>query len=148
MTERQSDPETNDGGVGRWDRIIEEINSCPYYQLLGMKVISMGDGRARLEMPADEKLLQIYGTVHGGATASLADSAVAVALISASSHGEKAFTVDLKLNFVAPVSRGTLIAEARLFQHGRTIAAGDVEVRNDRGRLIARGIATYVPVKD
>lgn len=145
-----TDLERNPAGGGAAEQrrgIIEEINGCPYYQLLGMKVLEMDAGRARLEMRVEEKLLQIYGTVHGGATASLADSAVAVALISASSHGEKAFTVELKVNFLAPVTRGRLIAEATLFQHGRTIAAGDVEVRDDRGRLVAKGIATYVPVK-
>ncbi len=131
---------------GRWDQTMDEINSCPYYRLLGMRVVSMGDGFARLEMPVEEKLLQIYRGVHGGATASLADSAVAVALISASGPDEKALTVELKLNFLAPVSRGQLTAEARLFHRGRTIAAGEVEVYNE-GRLIAKGIATYMPVK-
>lgn len=134
-------------GEGRWGRTIQELNACPYYRLLGMTVIAMGDGYARLEMPVEEKLLQIYGGVHGGATASLADSAVAVALISASSPDEKAFTVELKLNYLAPVSQGHLVAEARLFHRGRTIAAGEVEVRNGDGRLIAKGLATYMPVK-
>ncbi len=134
-------------GAGRWDRTIEEINACPYYRLLGMRVVAMGDGHARLELPVEEKLLQIYGGVHGGATASLADSAVAVALISASTPNERAFTVELKLNFLAPVSIGRLTADARLFHRGRNIAAGEVDVRDDQGRLIAKGIATYMPVK-
>ena len=134
-------------GEGRWSRTIQELNGCPYYQLLGMRVVAMGDGHARLEMPVEEKLLQIYGGVHGGATASLADSALAVALISANSPEERAFTVELKVNYVATVSQGRLIAEARLFQRGRTIAAGEVEVRNEDGRLIAKGLATYMPVK-
>src|SRR5690242_19676424 len=99
-------------GLNRWSRTMDEINACPYYQLLGMRVVSMGNGEARLELPVEEKLLQIYGGVHGGATASLADSAVAVALISASEGDEKAFTVELKLNFLAPVSKGKLTAEA------------------------------------
>ncbi len=135
------------GDGGSWDRVIDEINGCAYYQLLGMKVVSMGDGQARLVMPVEETLLQIYGTVHGGAIASLADSAVAVALISASTEGEKAFTVELKLNFLAPATNGELTAEARLFHRGRTIAAGEVDVKDDRGRLLAKGIATYVPVR-
>jgi uncharacterized protein (TIGR00369 family) len=148
LSEEPGGDEGAGGDDGRWDGTIREINGCPYYRLLGMRVVAMGDGYARLEMPVEEKLLQIYGGVHGGATASLADSAVAVALISASSPEEKAFTVELKLNYLAPVSRGQLIAEARLFHRGRTIAAGDVEVRSDGGRLVAKGIATYMPVRE
>lgn len=140
------------GGTGigrgdRWQPVIEEINSSPFYRLLGIEVVEMGDGWARLVMPVQEKLLQLYGTLHGGATASLADSAVAVALISASAEDEKAFTVELKLNFLASVKEGVLTAEARLFHRGKRVAAGDVEVRNEAGRLIAKGIATYMPVR-
>ncbi len=136
-----------DENTDRWAATIAEINRCPYYQLLGIQVVAMGDGYARLTMPVQQKLLQIYGIVHGGATASLADSAVAVALISTSTPEEKAYTVELKLNFVAGVASGTLTAEARLFHRGRTLAAGDVEVRADDGRLVAKGIATYIPFR-
>ena len=132
---------------GRWESTIAFINSSPYYRLLGMEVVAMGNGYARLVMPVEERLLQVFGVVHGGATASLADSAVAVALISTSAEDEKALTVELKLNYLAPVTHGLLTAEARLFHRGRTIAAGDVEVRNGDGRLVAKGIATYMPVR-
>jgi uncharacterized protein (TIGR00369 family) len=147
LSQEPKGDEQEAGGDGRWERTIRELNGCPYYELLGIRVVAMGDGYARLEMAVEEKLLQIYGAVHGGATASLVDSAVGVALISAIAPDERAVTVELKLNFVAPVSRGRLIAEARLFQRGRTIAAGEVEVRNGEGRLIAKGIATYMPVR-
>lgn len=131
----------------RWDDTIASFNGCPYYRLLGMQVVAMGEGYARLVMPIEEKHLQIYGTLHGGATASLADSAVAVALVSTSTPDEKAFTVELKLNFLTAVAQGRLTAEARLFHRGRTITAGDVEVRTDDGRLVAKGIATYMAVR-
>lgn len=131
----------------RWATTIAAINDCAYYRLLGMRVEAMGGGYARLTMPVEEKLLQIYGTVHGGATASLADSAVAVALISTIPADEKALTLELKLNFLAPVAEGQLIAEARLFHRGRSVAVGDVEIRNSNGRLVAKGIATYMPAK-
>ncbi len=131
----------------RWRPTMESINGSPYYRLLGMRVESMGGGYARLVMPVEEKLLQIYQTVHGGATASLADSAVAVALISTSSDDEKAFTVELKLNFLAAVTHGSLTAEAWLVHRGKSIAVGDIEIRNGDGRLVAKGIATYMPVK-
>lgn len=130
----------------KWSATINEINSCPYYRLLGMKVEAMGNGYARLTMPAEEKLLQLYGSVHGGATASLADSAVGTALISTLKGEEKAITVELKLNFVAAATRGVLTAEARLFQKGRRIAAGEVEIRDSDGRLIAKGVSTLVPL--
>jgi len=132
---------------GYWTATIAALNSCPYYELLGIRVVSMGQGRARLTMTVDEKLLQIYGVGHGGAVASLADSAMGVALISASREDEAAITIELKVNFVAPARKGLLTAEAVLFQHGRTIAGGDVEVRDVEGRLIAKAMGTYLPTR-
>ena len=132
---------------GRHDSLIARINDTPYYRLLGMELEALEEGYARITMPVDEKLLQMYGSIHGGAVASLADSAVGAALISVLAEDEKAITIDLKLNFVSAVAEGTLIAEARLFHRGRRTAAGDVEIRNGEGRLVAKGISTLVPLK-
>ncbi len=136
-----------EGRSGEAKSILQELNDSPYYQLLGIQVVEMANGYARLVMPVRPHLFQLYGVVHGGAVASLADSAAAVALISTSAAEEKAFTLEMKLNFLAPTSEGVLTAEARLFHRGRTIAAGDVEVRNGQGRLVAKGIATFMPVR-
>ena len=126
----------------RWTATIDALNSCPYYRLLEIRVVSMGEGRARLTMPIDEKLLQIYEVGHGGAVASLADSAMGVALISASREDEAAVTIELKVNFVSPARKGMLTADAVLFQRGRTIAGGEVEIRDVEGRLVAKGMGT------
>lgn len=130
-----------------WTSTMDGLNCCPYYMLLGIQVVSMGEGRACLTMLVDEKLLQIYGVGHGGAVASLADSAMGVALISASREDEAAITIELKVNFVAPARKGLLTADAILFQRGKTIAGGEVEVRDAEGRLIAKAMGTYLPTR-
>lgn len=134
------------GPQDRWAPLMEKINGCPYYRLLDMRIVAMGNGYARLTMPAAESLMQFYGAVHGGATASLADSAAGTSLISVLEDGRKAITVEMKLNFVAPACEGILTAEARVFHSGRSIAGSEVEVRRDDGRLVAKGMATFLPV--
>lgn len=128
--------------------MIASINTMPYYRLLGMRVEAMENGFALVVMPIRDSLMQMYGSVHGGAIASLADTAIGVALISVLREDEKAITVDLKVNYVAPANGGLLIAEARLFQRGKRIAAGEVEIRDDAGRLVAKGISTLVPLRE
>lgn len=136
-----------EGEQARPDAVTAAINATPYYRLLGMEVKAMGDGYARVTMPVEEKLFQMYGSVHGGAIASLADTAIGVALISVLSDDEKSITVDLKLNFVSAVTGGgVLTAEARLFHRGKRTAAGEVEVRDGEGRLVAKGTSTLVPL--
>lgn len=114
----------------------------PYWELLGMKVEKMEYGRAKLIMPVDEKLFQAFGVVHGGAVSSLIDSAVAVALRPMVDRGTRTATIELKVNYLAPITEGTLFAEARIVQKGGKIAVGLVEVYNGN-KLAAIGLATY-----
>jgi uncharacterized protein (TIGR00369 family) len=118
-------------------------NHSPFYQLLGMKILEIRDGRCRIEMPFRKKLTHPYGIVHGGAIASLADSAVAMALISLVKPSDRIATIEFKINFFAPISHGKLTAKARIIYRGSKTAVGDVVVINDEGRLVSKVIATY-----
>jgi acyl-CoA thioesterase len=129
------------------DDLIRQGEACPYYRLLNMKIEEVKDGYARLTMNLEEKHLQFLRTVHGGAISSLADSAAAWATVSSvlSSVGAKSIplTVEMKINYLAPVESGQLIAEARVVHKGYTISVSDVEVKDDKGRLVAKSLVTY-----
>ena len=118
-------------------------NSCPYYQLLGMNITDIREGESRIQMPFGQKLTHPYGMVHGGAIASLADAAVAVALIGMVDEKDRVTTIEFKINFFAPISKGELTARAKIIHRGSMTAVGDVEVMNEKGRLVAKAIATY-----
>ena len=131
-----------------WKAIKEHVNSCAYYQLLQLEVTELAHGYARFRMPAAENLLQFQGMVHGGAIYSLADSAVAIALLTTCQPEEQVVTIEGKINYVAPVrAGGEVTAEARLVHRGRQTALGDVEVKGDDGRLVAKGLITYMVVR-
>lgn len=117
--------------------------TCPYYKLLNMKIDEVRDGYARLTMSLEEKHLQFLKTVHGGATASLADSAAAWAVIGSAGSKTVPLTVEMKINFLAPVESGRLTAEARVVHKGLKISLSDVEVKDDEGRLVAKSLVTY-----
>ena len=128
-------------------RYLEEVgkvaNSCPYYRLLGMEVTEIKGGESRIQMTFKKDLTHPYGIVHGGAMASLADSAVAMALGSLVEVKDRIATIEFKINFFLPVSKGELKAHAKIIHKGSKIAVGDVEVINEEGRLVAKVMATY-----
>jgi acyl-CoA thioesterase len=128
-------------------RYLEEVgkvaNSSPHYRLLGMKVTEIKGGESRIQMPFKQDLTHPYGIVHGGAMASLADSAVAMALIGLVEPQDRITTIEFKINFFAPVSKGELKAHAKIIHKGSKTAVGDVEVINEEGKLVAKVIATY-----
>jgi uncharacterized protein (TIGR00369 family) len=116
----------------------------PFWALLGMELLDIKKGWAIVELPFDEKLTQADGIAHGGATFSAADAAVAMALIGLIGRAETMVTLEMKLNYLKPFTRGTLLAEARIVQKGTRTALGEVTLRTDHDDLIAMGLATYM----
>jgi acyl-CoA thioesterase len=125
------------------EQIREVANKSPYYQLLGMEVMEIKEGESKIQMPFKQGLTHPYRIVHGGAIASLADSSVAMALISLVEPKDRIATIEFKINFLAPVSKGDLEAHAKIIHKGSKTAVGDVEVKNEEGKLVAKVIATY-----
>jgi uncharacterized protein (TIGR00369 family) len=123
--------------------LIKRGETCPYYTLLNMKIREVKDGYARLTMKLEEKHLQFLKTVHGGAIASLADSAAAWATVGSAGVETTPVTVEMKINFLAPVESGLLVAEARTVHRGKTISLSDVEVKDNKGRIVAKSLVTY-----
>jgi acyl-CoA thioesterase len=123
--------------------LIKRGITSPYYKLLNMKIDKVKDNYARLTMDLEEKHLQFLKTVHGGAIASLADSAAAWAIVGLSGSEVFPVTLEMKINFLAPVESGCLIAEAHVVHKGRRISLSDVEVKDDKGRLVAKSLVTY-----
>jgi uncharacterized protein (TIGR00369 family) len=129
----------------RFEHLKEHANGCPYYRHIGFEVVDLDEGFARLRMPVREELFQFQEAVHGGAIFSVADAAVAVALLTLAEPGEQALTIECKMNYLAGVfkTNAYVLAEGRIVHKGRTLALGDVEVKRDDGRLAAKGLVTY-----
>ncbi len=123
--------------------LIKRGESSPYYSLLNIKIDEVKDKYARLPMNLEEKHLQFLKTVHGGAIGSLADSAAAWATIGSAGENAVPVTVEMKINFLAPVKSGLLTAEARIVHKGFKITVSDVEVKDDTGNLVAKSLVTY-----
>ena len=125
------------------EQIRKVANNSPYYQLLGMEIMEIKEGESKIQMPFKQGLTHPYRIVHGGAIASLADSSVAMALISLVEPKDRIATIEFKINFFAPVSKGNLEAQAKIIHKGSKTAVGEVEVKNEEGKLVAKVIATY-----
>jgi acyl-CoA thioesterase len=129
------------------EKLIVRGEESPLYKLLGIKIEEVKDGFARLSMKAETKHMQMYGTVHGGVLATLADSAAAWAIFGKDNVKGNPVTVEMKINYLKPVCSGKVVAEARNVHEGSRIFVSDVEVRNE-GKLVAKSLVTYYMVKD
>jgi uncharacterized protein (TIGR00369 family) len=119
------------------------LNSSPYYRHMGIKVVRWAEGTSRLEIEAAEPTKNLYGTVHGGVLASLVDSACGVALGTLLDEGETAVTVDLRINYIAPVREGLLIAEGKVIHRGRNTGVAEAVLHGEEGTIVAKGMTTH-----
>ncbi len=119
----------------------------PFWSLLGMEIIGIKKGWAKIRLPFTEKLANGLGVAHGGAIFSPADSAVGMALVGMIDKDENISTLEMKINYLKPCVEGEIIAEAKIVHKGTMTAIGDVEVRDEKDNLIAKGLATYAIFK-
>lgn len=128
------------------ETVAKLVNRSPYFSLLSMEVRDLQWGASLIEVALEEKHLQPFGYVHGGAIASVVDAAAFWAVFPQVEKGAGLTTVEMKLNYLAPAQRGTLVAQGRCIKLGRTLALSEAYVRNEEGSLIAHGTATMMVV--
>jgi len=115
----------------------------PFWSLLGMEILEIKKGWAKIRLPFSEKLANGIGVAHGGAIFSPADSAVGMALVGLINKDENISTLEMKINYLRPFTSGEIVAEAKIIHKGTMTAIGDVDVRDEKDNLIAKGLATY-----
>jgi uncharacterized protein (TIGR00369 family) len=124
-------------------RVEAAFASVPFVHFLGLSLGAFERGAATLHLDVREELRQVKGLLHGGATASLIDTAAAFAIITLLSSGESTATVDLTIHYLRPLLSGRLTAQARVLRAGRRLLTVSVEVRGEDGNLAATALTTY-----
>jgi len=130
------------------EAIATLVNRSPYFSLISMKIKELGWGTSVLEVELEEKHLQPFGYVHGGAIASVIDAATFWAVFPQVKDGMGLTTVEVKANFLAPIKEGKLVVKGRCIKIGRTLALGEAYVNSAEGNLIAHGTTTMMIVPD
>ena len=124
--------------------IREKFETNHFPKMLGIEIDEVQEGRARLSLEVRKDLLQLQGVMHGGAIASLIDTAVAFAIVGASEPDDRFTTVEMKVNYLSAIREGRVIADARLIRDGRRIIVAECDVFDSKGRLAAKGLLTYI----
>lgn len=125
-------------------RRAARLCASPYARTLGVELVNVGLGRARLRLRHRASNRNRNGTLHGGVLASLVDLA-GTAAAEAGSNGasDGASTIDLSVHFIAPAVAETVTADAMVVRRGRALSFVTVDIADDGGQAIARGLVAY-----
>jgi acyl-CoA thioesterase len=127
-------------------RIQKAITTVPFARLLGIELEGIASGTATLAVNFRKELTQNQGVLHGGAIASLIDTATAFAIISLLPPREKVTTVDLAISYLRPVTRGRVKAVAKVVRAGRRLFVVSAEVFDMQGKLTTTALSTYIKI--
>lgn len=115
----------------------------PFLKLLGIELERVGEGEAVCLLRAEEKHTRVGNFLHGGATATLIDTAMAFAAGSITGSAANAVTVDLTIHYLRPIRAGEVKAKARVVRAGKTLLSVAAEIFDADGKLAATALSTY-----
>ena len=134
-----------DDGLSFLRGMIERRHPAPpFAQSMGVNLTAAEDALVVFEGTPSERFFNPLGTVHGGWTAAILDSAMACAVHTTLKRGEGYTTLELKINYVRAVmpSSGLVRCEGRVIHRGGSIATSEGKLLDAQGRLLAHGTET------
>ena len=110
---------------------------------IGATLSRVAPGEVDIELPFRADLLQQTGTLHAGVITAIADSACGYAALTLMPAGAEVWSVEFKINLLAPAAGRRFLARARVVRSGRTLTVCTAEVATDE-RVVAIMTGTFI----
>lgn len=136
-------------------RYLHAVCQCdqtvnPLFTFLSARLTRAEKGEAEIILPVSSCLRQGGGMVAGGILATIADEAMAHAVLSLLEGGRSAVTAEMNIRYLKgadPAQGGELRAQARVVKKGKTLCVAEASVHDAEKRLLATAGATFFVVK-
>lgn len=119
--------------------VLEIINQGPYFRLLDIDIEVLDMGYCRVSVNVSRKHNNCFGGIHGGAYASILDTAAYWALYCEMPENAGFTSLDLQTNNFRSITEGHVVCEARVIKRGSSICFSEATIVDDKGRLMAQG---------
>ena len=121
-----------------------EVPHAPVCELVGFRFVLVEPGEIALEFDPAEYHYNVIGSVHGGITCTLLDSAMSIAVHTAIPVGHGFATLQMNTNFVRPITArtGSMRCEGTVTHSGSRVATAEGRLVDAKGKLYAHGTVT------
>lgn len=126
-----------------------EVPHPPIADLMGLRLVSVEDGRVIFAATPGEQHYNPMGVAHGGLAATLLDSAIGCAMQTKAPPGGFYTTMELKINYLRPVlvRTGRIFGEGTVLNVGRQTAFAEARVVDSAGKLYAHATSSCMLVQ-
>ncbi len=121
--------------------VLELINRGPYFRHLSMPVKDIGIGYSIVELDIGNEHLNPFGGLHGGVYASAIDTAAYWAVYCELEEDVGLISLDLKVDYLAPVNAGKMIIRGNRIKMGKTICLAEATAFDQNEKWLAHGIS-------
>jgi 1,4-dihydroxy-2-naphthoyl-CoA hydrolase len=117
--------------------LLEKTRQSELLRIFDIEIEIAEKGRVVLTMPVTPKVHQYIGIMNGGISLLLAETSASLgAVVSSDLSAVTPVGIEINANHLRAVSRGNLRVEAKSVYHGRTLSVWQVEITNERGKLV------------
>jgi len=123
-----------------------EYANVPIADHLGFHIHSVDKGCVTLVGRPDERSYNLLRTVHGGWTAAILDTAMALSNLTLLSADQTFTTLDIRINYLRPLTleTGDVFAKGAVLQSGRRVAYCEARLEDAQGKLLAHGTGSLL----
>ncbi|MDR0828369.1 MAG: PaaI family thioesterase [Desulfovibrio sp.] len=126
----------------------QKVNAL--FTFLNARLSIPAPGQACITLPVSPGLIQGGGVVAGGILATLADEAMAHAVMSMPDNEHPTVTAEMNIRYLrsgGPERDGLLTAVGRVIKSGSALCTAEADVLDEHSRLLARAGATFYIVQ-
>ncbi|MFC1534754.1 PaaI family thioesterase [Thermodesulfobacteriota bacterium] len=127
--------------------VIKAINQGPYLKHLSISVKEIGIGYSIVELKVGNEHLNPFGGIHGGAYASVIDTGAYWSAYCELDDGVGLISIDLKIDYLAPISEGVIITKGRSIKIGKSMCLADATATDKDGKWLAHGTSKMMITK-
>jgi len=116
---------------------IDGMDKNTIHESLGIEITELGKDSLSGKMPVDNRTVQPFRLLHGGANVVLAESLGSLAsslIVNPDTH----YAVGLNINasHMRPVKKGFVYGEAKPVNIGRATHIWNIDIKNEEGKLV------------
>ena len=105
-------------------------------ETIGIEFTGYTDTTLSARMPVDARTVQPYGILHGGASATLAETLGSMAA-SCSQEDKKVVGIELNINHLRQVTEGWITGVTSAIRIGRRVQVWEIRMTDDREKLVS-----------
>ena len=112
-----------------------------------MTVKEIGIGYSNVELKVGTEHLNPFGGIHGGAYASLIDTAAYWATYCETEESVGLISIDLKIDYLAPINDGVIISKGRSIKIGKSMCLAEATATDEEGKWLSHGTSKMMVTK-